>query len=1734
MSASTLTNPSSGSTLPAATSPSEDFLLCRRTTNNNNDEGEPSPASRKAALWAPELSRSDLDLRDDSGDEASPTEESEDERQVVQLMATAAPTRNKRKNFKPRNILYSLDDENEPSDAAAAANKSAKPLDLTDGLLPAKRRSTILPRRVERSQTEARSDAMDLSVRPQEDDEPPAVDLSHDPRAMQEALMAQQYAQIQSQLHAHLQTFQQHPELLLQQRHTTPADASAMREYAENTMKELLGIYGLNDMAESITKHVPIGNFSSGKILESMNATSRLSALGFGRPAGLSLSIPSPHLPHPNAPAPVAPNLPAPRLSPPVQPPTPPRTPHSPKAARTSSPDRGPKDNNTTPASTGRVPLPHNVATILTLAALQEQKDRLIGEHTPTGTPSLPTTSGLSRPMPGVSPSTAAAVAAAAAAVPLREPKASIPIDYSRYVRKFSSAAECGSNHCRDLNYREHFHCLDCNSRVFVKKEEMIRHFKWHKKRDESLQHGFMRYSTMDDCSDRFPGCQHNRKQTHYHCIKKRADGGNHSQDAKFPHFCSQEGCEKVYISTSDVQMHANYHRKDSAIIQEGFQRYRATEECGAAYCAFFGQRTTHFHCIRSGCKVTFKNKADMDKHKTYHIKDEQLNRDGFKKFMKQEACPFEHCRFSRVCNHIHCIRSGCNYVLHSSGQLYSHKRKHERQDNEIAYRKFKLAQSMMKGFSDGTTPSGFNPQNLSPGMLQAFQEQLAQEAHATSTPGPSRYDESSLSRLDDSLGLKIDESGSRFDESSTADDSQEYSLNMMDGDDKSRSTSPPLSQINKFTAAMLAGMPMPGFGVQAGPSTAEPPDTLAAMDLTGEIKPRTDDLWKKYLTLFKANEKCVKSGECAHLFKEHFHCNAEGCDMTFGSQEGVWDHARCHEQQEQVTEAFYITTEVGQQACECPPECPFQNKETHYHCGYENCREIIMTTDKPFRRLDHYKMHEYSRKLSLGKDAMQMSLATSIDGMFRRKRGRPPKNRVIEFQSQASGSGSILDSPQAIFTSFKLPKPSLTLAPESPQDMQAASPDNGDEDMNSSDEKGSQLPSDVQEGFYIFEEGTECPDQMCIYSGKFHYHCTQPRCFYVTEREDILIMHSKDFHDNIDILEGFVFFDRSIDCRQPSCHSNKVNRHFHCTRPNCGYTFVRYSTMALHEQKHREESGLQSVNSSVSSQQPSSPAQPGGSSEASPPPQSSSPLSASSASSSIRKIKMESSPAMNAQSDIAALKTVVKAAGTYYPLSAFSSERRASSSDEQSHSVPQSTTTSSSSAGVGAQRPLCRVRTDLQSRPAAEPETSSGSDTLSRMHQQLAAHLSNSIIESKPEWMALDRHCKYGPELSCSRPFCKLKRKEHYHCNACNQAFSDLDRLRPHILKHSSGAISPGSQNLKRESDDTERSSPSPQNGSSADNPGHPWDHSAVANAMFEGHDLPPGFASHAAAAAAAGYLPSPFALMTSQSLPFMHQPALYSSPAGLMFAPALHPSHHQALAALHQQQQSALNGMQEHEMNSLLGKRCSPSALSSPLDISTEAKKARIQSSMRILKDEPVPEGYLRFRFNEDCKYPHCGYREHQTHFHCMRIDCGYSFCDKTRFVQHTARHERLDTLMGGDFQQFRANVHCGRGDCVYATVMPSTNVRGALQNKASHFHCLKCEFVCTDTNKVVAHRRQHQKLDSIMAAGFEKFTPSQNCNVDACAHNQKQTHYHCLSCHYAVLGLSQMSAHKYRHLE
>lgn len=128
-------------------------------------------------------------------------------------------------------------------------------------------------------------------------------------------------------------------------------------------------------------------------------------------------------------------------------------------------------------------------------------------------------------------------------------------LDSGKYLSKYSSFMECNHDQCAIDKLREHFHCLDILclnvNKVLCKREEVLRHLKWHKKRNESLTHGFLRFSSTDDCSIQFGECQHNGKQTHYHCL--------------------QGTCDKVYISTSDVQMHSNYHRKDTAIMQEGY-----------------------------------------------------------------------------------------------------------------------------------------------------------------------------------------------------------------------------------------------------------------------------------------------------------------------------------------------------------------------------------------------------------------------------------------------------------------------------------------------------------------------------------------------------------------------------------------------------------------------------------------------------------------------------------------------------------------------------------------------------------------------------------------------------------------------------------------------------------------------------------------------------------------------------------------------------------------------------------------------------------------------------------------------------------------------------------------------------------------------------------------------------------------------------------------------------------
>ena len=102
----------------------------------------------------------------------------------------------------------------------------------------------------------------------------------------------------------------------------------------------------------------------------------------------------------------------------------------------------------------------------------------------------------------------------------------------------------------------------------------------------------------------------------------------------------------------------------------------------------------------------------------------------------------------------------------------------------------------------------------------------------------------------------------------------------------------------------------------------------------------------------------------------------------------------------------------------------------------------------------------------------------------------------------------------------------------------------------------------------------------------------------------------------------------------------------------------------------------------------------------------------------------------------------------------------------------------------------------------------------------------------------------------------------------------------------------------------------------------------------------------------------------------------------AGLMFAapPGLHPAHahpvalqsnglldHHVLlnaAAAASAEHAGQTQSPEQHLAGLNKRAVSPHPTHRHLDMSPEAKRARVQNSMRILKDEPVPEGYVRFR--------------------------------------------------------------------------------------------------------------------------------------------------------------------------
>ncbi|KAL4220946.1 Zinc finger protein castor 1 [Mactra antiquata] len=1345
--------------------------------------------------------------------------------------------------------------------------------------------------------------------------------------------------------------------------------------------------------------------------------------------------------------------------------------------------------------------------------------------------------------------------------------------NYSKYLKRYNSGSECGGQHCKDLGYREHYHCIDCSFQVFVKKEEMVRHYKWHRKREESLQHGFLRFSPLDNCTKRFGHCTHNGKQTHYHCL--------------------QNGCDKVYISTSDVQMHANYHRKDSAIMSEGFQRFRATEDCGTLACAFYGQRTTHFHCLRPDCKFTFKNKADMEKHKSYHQKDEVLGRDGFKKFMKYEHCMYHGCRYSKVSNHIHCIRSGCDYVLHSTAQLYSHKRKHERRDFESAYKKYRDKAvnkqilprndfgSMQQVASltgspiiaalpgvmniqvglkrhmelDNTEPLELKKPKVEPGSDVESIAASNQSARSTPTerlkvkPDPDEMDMEASSDLEDSNeekhedlknlrqtfgdgeNLKLSGSltlpipmfkGLTKNEKtnlspvtsptlSVQQQQQQQPTTSMNPLEKLQNSGPLFTAIPSVSSSMPSTLSGMNFGsllsmssTFPGPATAlQPPKSVYTE------RREKDDSWKNYLVRYTANDPC--NPRCQYLYKDHYHCKMDGCLVLFKSKDGVREHARFHELQECITPIAYTTYEENES---CTENCQYNEKQKHYHCIWTGCSHVVPYIGPTFGRLEHYRIHEYARAAagkSYGRSGRGLN---NMDDSSMRRRGRPPKYPKLDLP--------------------KIPKVELT-----DEEIQMSHVPAQETEVNDKVK--------VINGFRVFSPDDPCPDERCNFVGKLHYHCARPRCFTITDRIDVLNLHAKDFHSFVKILEGYEFFDRNVSCRRMHCPNNQTNRHFHCSRPKCDYSFIRHSTMSQHEKKHQASNGSNGTDpTSPRAVVRDIPLLPVGSIGSPTNVQPTTNMS------SVTSVITSNTAFLPVKSSQTGLPIFIPQSGTItslpqgqviispQPINLVGGNAKtpinvSSIPISAVQALPASVSATTLVTGLPA--PL--VTNDGNLSVSAAVNTANGSNASVPLTVLLQRGLNPVPL---PTWNEIKQKMHFAISQNCGRPFCKLKKKDHYHCRECNQAFSDPARLRSHIGKHGIKlkGTEPENTVIKHVSqlgtigfqrsdvnvvDKIENQDMDPDE----------------VQCLTEGGDMPQDDSDvEDTKSSSLNLNPSTFSEMISKA---QEQNKISSDDSDDDGENCLHidivpeadvngnmsDSNEQRADISSRSGRKIIKTKKEDFMNSgdiNLNKQ-RQSSVPKPITKQAPTKPSNGHSSKlafggtRGLRDDSIPEGYSRWRYNEECKYSRCAYKHSVTHFHCIRDDCGYGFSDRSRLVQHTLRHERIDSITGGELQQYRINQDCENNNCEY-------------NKKMSHFHCKRCTYSCTDSSKVLTHRKHHAKMDNISNQGFEKFFAADDCAISLCPYSRKQSHFHCLvdTCRAAVLGPVQMTSHKAKH--
>uniref|UniRef100_A0A9J7XXF7 Castor zinc finger 1 n=1 Tax=Cyprinus carpio carpio TaxID=630221 RepID=A0A9J7XXF7_CYPCA len=1206
----------------------------------------------------------------------------------------------------------------------------------------------------------------------------------------------------------------------------------------------------------------------------------------------------------------------------------------------------------------------------------------------------------------------------------------------------------------------------------------------------------------------RFSGSQHcghvhcaYQYREHYHCMD--------------PECNYQVGCNKVYTSTSDVMTHENFHKKNAQLINDGFQRFRATEDCGTVGCQFYGQKTTHFHCRRPGCTFTFKNKCDIEKHKSYHIKDDAYAKDGFKKFYKYEECKYEGCVYSKATNHFHCIRQGCGFTFTSTSQMTSHKRKHERRH---------IRSSGVLGLT-------------SPFLLP--KEELEESSN------DDLMDYSAISSKNSSLSASP-----TTQQSSTMPHMLPTPTTTMSSSHSVKPTTalPPASRISTLLSqALPSNVPMalalsnsalagasnpffpliPRMPMSLTPSTA---GLISAATSGGHSMP-SDSLPQTSTPTGDPAAATVASTPTSFA--------ASSIMEKMSASKGLISPMMARLAAAALKPSSNLDAGMGQPA-QAGRFNPVEVKQEPVDGAPSASQESIQEHSLDLSKKDHSA--ESNGHPVLGNTSLLSSLMNKMNpGFF----------SALDLKSELEGAQAADGSDAAHYLS---------------RVMKRSDPEKHTEQWRT----------------YLRRYDTDdfCEAQ-CDFLHKIHFHCLVEDCGALFSTVDGAIKHA-NFHFRANL---------KVKSEPPLNESKESND----SAPNQMAVPISMAKTPPMEVPSLAASGGYSSSPSLQAWK-----QLAGSIPQLPASMPSMPATSPLATTSLENAKPQVKPGfLQFQENDPCLATDCKYSNKFHFHCLFGNCKYVckTSGKAESHCLDH-INPNNNLVNVRDQfsyyslQCLCpnqhcefRMRGHYHClRP--------GCFFVTNITTKLPWHVKK---HEKAERRAANGFKYFTKREECGRLGCKYNQvNSHFHCirEGCQFSFllkhqmtsharkhmrrmlgKNFDRVpsqmvshgnRPEEMQHmaslaSSGVVgshpslTPNFSSMMDENDDymdyTGGGSPLGLSSESSNQ-----DRSCTSTPV--GNDSSPaGPGCPVPATTTSADSPPP-----SQSAPPPpppHQPALQSQPPSLSSAllrpplPSLPyllspsclsysllsaslgatrsvvmPTNTPAFSPIIPTSSSVKNDVpivQDAAGNTI----SIPTATGAKKrfwiieDMSPFGKRRKTASSRKMLDEGMMLEGFRRYDLYEDCKDTGCQFSLKVTHYHCTRENCGYKFCGRTHMYKHAQHHDRVDNLVLDDFKRFKSSLCCNFPDCQFS-------------GNSTHFHCLRCGFRCTDSTKVTAHRKHHGKQDVISAAGFCQFSSSVDCEVADCKYKLKCSHFHCTypECKHTVVGMSQMDSHKRKH--